>query len=302
MRHIDQNQIRRFVKETVRDELDLAQKTVAGKTSDADRRKYIDANGDKCTALRDALWLIGFGKCWYSEAMLCAEEGEVEHFRPKKQVWKSTTPHSGYWWDAFDWRNLRLAHPLVNKRRRDYSTDQEAGKGCYFPLRDEQTRALSTSAEVDEQPILLDPVVARDCRLLCFDANSGKPIPRFDPEDDPDGWRYQRANESIGYYHLDNGTWNAKREDLMRDVGILCQRVLESAAVGDWSTYETLVDELASFVHPFAEFSSAAIQVVREKGLLDHLNTFPHVPLKRNTAVVKAAVEVESIRGTDRPR
>ncbi len=281
MRHIDLKQLRRFAKRANLDALGAAKTELEGLDTDEARRNYMSAHSDKCAALRHALWMIGFGKCWYSEAVLEADTGEVEHFRPKKAVWKSTPTHGGYWWRAFDWHNFRLAHPLVNKRRKDYSTEQEAGKGCYFPLRDEDRRATDLSLEAREEPVLLDPTVARDCRLLSFDGNSGKPIPRYKPEDDP--WRHRRAKDSIDYYHLDEGTWNGRREDLMREVGILCDRVHEAAAKMDWEKYEELLDEVASFVHPFAEFSSAAMQVVMEKSLAYHVNPLPGAPAPRDT-------------------
>ena len=272
MRHIDLNQLRRFAKRSEFDALETAIKELAAQANKADRGKYIKANSAKWSAFQYPLWMIGFGKCWYSEAILEANAGEVEHFRPKQQVWKSALP-DGYWWHTFNWRNFRLAHPLVNKTRTDYSTEQKAGKGCYFPLRHEDHRATEAAAEAQEEPILLDPTVARDCRLLCFDGNSGKPIPRYESEDDP--WQHRRAQESIKYYHLDEGTWNAKREDLMREVGILCDKVLEAAAKKDSEQYDKLLDDLASYIHPFAEFSSAAAQVICEKCLLQHLNPLP---------------------------
>jgi len=275
MRHVDLEQLRRVAKRALFDELAAAMDALGLMSTDQERRDYIEKNGSKCSAFLHPLWMIGFGKCWYSEAKLPADAGEVEHFRPKRKVWKSTPPHGGYWWKAFDWRNFRLAHPLVNKRRKDYSTEQQAGKGCYFPLRHEERRAMNAPGEAREEPVLLDPIVPQDCRLLCFDGNSGKPIPRYKREDDPDGWRHRRASDSINFYHLDDGTWNSQREDLMRDVSILCDRVLEAAAKKDVTEYEKLLDEVAYFMHPFAEFSSAAAQVIREKGLLDHLSPLP---------------------------
>jgi hypothetical protein len=275
MRHIDLEQFRRFAKRVDTEALEAAKTMLSDMTSDADRRKHIDDKSAVCSAFLYVLWLIGFGKCWYSEAILEADAGEVEHFRPKKQVWKSAIPHRGYWWRAFDWRNFRLAHPLVNKRRKDYSTEQAAGKGCYFPLEDENRRAIDEAGELGEEPVLLDPTKARDCRLISYDGSSGKPIPRFREDEDP--WKHKRAKESINYYHLDEGTWNAKRDDLMREVSILCDRVLAAAANEDWETYEQLLDEVASFVHPFAEFSSAAAQVITEKSLGFHLNPAPNL-------------------------
>lgn len=103
--------------------------------------------------------------------------------------------------------------------------------------------------------------------LICFDSSSGKPIPRLGANDDPDGWRNARALSTIEYYHLDEGTWNAKREDLMRDVGVLCDKMIAAKAEGDAAGYDTLINEVADLVGPWAEFSSAAVQAFQEKGV-----------------------------------
>lgn len=263
MRHIDIAQLRRTVPQEIFDNFANASQALAALATDEQKREYIN-NGPLCSAFQPWLWQLGFLKCWYSEAKLQDGEGEVEHFRPKLKVWKTTPPHSGYTWLAFDWHNLRLAHPSVNKRRTDRSTREKAGKGCYFPLKDEESRARVAGAENQEEPVLLDPTVAKDCLLLCFDEDSGKPIPRFSKE--ADEWLHRRAAESIKYYHLDEGTWNADRADLMKDVNILCQRI-EEAARTDQNTYVELLGELINYVSPYAEFSRAAEQVAHSKGI-----------------------------------
>ena len=113
--------------------------------------------------------------------------------------------------------------------------------------------------------VLLDPINPSDCKLLTFDTSNGKPIPRFSKEDDE--WKNYRAEESINYYHLDEGTWNYKRKDLMDEVSILCDKLIESEQEGGNS--DPLIDELVQFLEPHAEFITAAEQVIREKGLLE---------------------------------
>lgn len=273
MRFIDFGHIQRIARREQLDALREALGEVQRIDEDAHRRKFIDDHASACSALRHALWILGGCKCWYSEAPLEADSGEVEHYRPKKQVWGATPPHGGYWWRAFDLTNLRLAHPLVNKRRQDYSTERMAGKGCYFPLRQEEHRARDRASEAGEEPVLLDPVIAADCRLLCFDPSSGAPVPRFTREQDE--WLHRRALDSIRYYHLDEGTWNYKRFELMCEVGILCDDILKAANNEEWDRFEEMLDELEHHMSYFAEFSSAAVQAVREKGLLELLRPLP---------------------------
>lgn len=262
MRPINIRQLRREADLTI---IDNARATLAA-LSETERGGFIDANGDAWSYLRPALWRIGYLKCWYSEAILQAGEGQVEHFRPKKRLWGAR--HSGYWWRAFDWENLRLAHVTVNIRREDYITGEMAGKGCYFPLCNNAQRANNLLDEQNEEPLLLDPIKPNDCKLLCFDTDTGKPLPRFLAEEDE--LKFRRAKASIDFYHLDEGTWNYRRKDLMDDVSVLCDLILDAKVVGDLEKEDRLMNELIiDYIDPRAEFSSAVMQVVREKGLLE---------------------------------
>ena len=232
------------------------------------RSAFIDEHQAECSAARGALWAIGHMKCWYSEASLQEPEGQVEHYRPKKRL--SGTGHGGYWWRAFDWTNLRLAHPTVNRRKTDYLTGRRVGKGSYFPLRSEATRASNSGEEAREEPLLLDPIVPADTRLVCFSEESGAPRPTYTKE--RNAWLHGRAEESIDYYHLDEASWNAKRADLMAEIKKLCEQleVLHSHEPRDEGAYNAKIDEIVTYIGPFAEFSSACLQIVHEKGLLEH--------------------------------
>lgn len=248
-------------------QLNASNTAIAG-VAENDRRAFIDDHEAECSALRGALWAIGHMKCWYSEASLQQCEGHVEHYRPKKRL--SGAGHNGYWWRAFDWTNLRLAHPTVNRRKTDYLTGRRVGKGSYFPLRDEARRANNISEESNEEPILLDPTIPSDTLLICFAEESGAPYPRYAEENNE--WLYRRAEESIEYYHLNEASWNARRADLMAEVKKLCEQ-LETLAVQhprDETAYNQKIDEIVSYISPFAEFSSACLQIVRERGLLEH--------------------------------
>jgi hypothetical protein len=276
MRYINARHVVRFASRAHTDALRAADTGIQSITDDKVRRKYIDDHAKACSDLRHALWVTSYGKCWYSEVLLEEGSGEVEHFRPKKQVWKSNPPHGGYWWRAFDLKNLRLAHRQVNIRREDFATGEMAGKGCYFPLRDEGKRATDRASERYEESVLLDPVNAGDCRLLCFDSSSGVPIPRYTEEQNE--WLNYRARKTIEYYHLDESTWNYLRHELMCEVNRLCDLILEAAVKGEWAVVEQLVNELQEdYIDSPCEFSRAAIQAVCEKGLLHLINPLPGI-------------------------
>lgn len=264
MIYIDNSQLRRTIQQDDLDALNAANAHL--QTLDEQGRKdYISGNSAKWSAIKSELWNLGHLKCWYSEAKLQRDQGEVEHFRPKNKVAK--VQHSGYWWRAFDWDNYRLAHPTVNKRVTDYLTGMLAGKGTYFPLKNEVDRATDRATEANEEPVLLDPCNHDECELISYDSSNGKPIPKYKAEDNE--WLHHRAEMSIAFYHLDEGTWNAARQDLMKDVETLCDEIIaEYKKDPNGLRYIELRGELLECLSPYAEFTSAAAQVAREKGVL----------------------------------
>jgi len=153
----------------------------------------------------------------------------------------------------------------------DYLTGKKAGKGSYFPLRIASKRAGKPADEANEHPVLLDPVVGTDTRLLCFSEDSGSPVPRYGEHEDK--WLNQRAADSIHYYHLDEGTWNAERKDLMDATQALCADLEKLVAQGQRNTaaYDDAVNTLLELIDPFSKFSSACLQVARDRGLLEEI-------------------------------
>jgi len=264
MRPIPLANIRRAARRELMDDLSATQKSL-NDLPDEERRKAIDDNSDKWSSLKPDLWKLGVMKCWYSESIIECNLAEVEHFRPKKRV--TGERHSGYWWCAFKWENYRIAHPLVNKRLTDYQTGKLGGKGCYFPLRDGCSRATCEEDQIDEEPVLLDPVSVSDCELIVFDSSNGVPIPKYSETEDE--WRHCRAKESINFYHLDEGSWNADREDIMKAVSNICDRLikLKTKTPFDANEYERVLEYLNEYLNPYAQFLSAAQQVLIEKGI-----------------------------------
>ena len=260
MKYININELRRTAN---LDEISQANRDIAQLPED-ERGQFIDNNGTKWSNLKGELWRLGDLKCWYSEAKLQAQQGHVEHFRPKKKPHGlNGVEHCGYWWKAFDWQNFRVAHPTSNIRVTDYLTGKKAGKGGYFPLKEGTPRATCCSEEACEEPVLLDPCVRADCRLLCFDTENGKPIPRFNKNNDD--WKHQRAADTIDYYHLDEGTWNAERKDLIDEVARLCQLLLET----EEENADNLIDDLVGYLEKHQPFTSTAKQVICENGLME---------------------------------
>lgn len=263
MRHIKIDELVRLVDPS---ELDEASKAISLLDTEAEKKEYIENNSNKWSNIRSALWQLGNMKCWYSEDRIQEGEGEVEHYRPKGNVCKSK--HKGYWWLAFDWHNYRLSHPTCNKRRTDFLTKKKAGKGMYFPLKDESLRAYNSTDIKNEEPVLLDPTNASDVKLICYNLFSGKP--EYSPYCNSDSWKMNRVEETIGYYHLDEGTWNKNRFDIAKAVDSLCKKINEAKSKGDDSEVDNLTSSLKNeYVNEFASFYSVALQVIIENGLYE---------------------------------
>jgi uncharacterized protein (TIGR02646 family) len=106
-------------------------------------------------------------KCAYCEFKFEANEvGEIEHYRPKKKV-AGAPAHPGYYWLAFEPKNLLISCSKCNKW---------GGKKNQFPLAESADRAVLTcpAQELeDEQPLLLNPYTDLPEQHLLFDALIG---------------------------------------------------------------------------------------------------------------------------------
>ena len=116
-------------------------------------------------------------KCAYCETLFtAAQPGDVEHFRPKGRVVDENfkpilvkyqnreIEHPGYYWLAYDWKNL-LPSCIDCNRFRHYGervpgatrADSGAGKADRFPLKLGSDHVVVPDDEVRETPLLIDP-------------------------------------------------------------------------------------------------------------------------------------------------
>jgi hypothetical protein len=102
-----------------------------------------------------------YGRCAYCETPIADTQSiDIEHFRPKagikdengnvvnlkdSQGFETNIPHHGYYWLAYDWRNLL---PSCEKCNRPKST--------IFPVIGNY--AQSVGEEVNERPLLINPI------------------------------------------------------------------------------------------------------------------------------------------------
>jgi hypothetical protein len=109
-----------------------------------------------------------YGKCAYCETDIVGyQHGDVEHFRPKAGVTDEgdlpIDEHPGYYWLAYDWRNLLPSCEKCNQPSE--ISGRKVGKHNRFPVEGRHARQPD---EIEaEEPLLIHP-------------GSGR------PEDDPD--------------------------------------------------------------------------------------------------------------------
>jgi hypothetical protein len=246
-------------------EADAAKARAAVEAADeASRAKVINANREVWRKLKAPLGKLTKDKCWYSEARQVGTDRDVDHYRPKNAV--SGTDHPGYYWLAFDKTNYRYSCIFCNRRREDEETGEIGGKYDYFPLWNEERRALTPNDDLDlEQPLLLDPCKAGDPQLLAF-ADNGEAMPRYSEEKYPR--LHERARKTIETYHLNHSDFVGARIELMRRLEGLVKRAerfwkrLDEGNTDNEAAYSNVIDDILDCIDPDAEFSAFAKMIV----------------------------------------
>ncbi len=123
------------------------------------------------------------GKCAYCETDISqTQQGDIEHFRPKLGVTDENDqvievdygagqpePHKGYYWLAYEWRNLLPACAFCNQPR---TVDgRKIGKHNRFPV--QGAHATTADGVKDEVPLLISPLEEDPENHLSVDAATG---------------------------------------------------------------------------------------------------------------------------------
>lgn len=203
-------------------------------------------------AASPALTAASEGKCWYCEKRQDRSDKPVDHFRPKGRV-QGAAGHPGYWWRAFDWRNLRLSCTYCNSRRRDVTTGRVGGKQDFFPVIEPPPRQ-QVEGDADDRPKLLDPLIDEDTKQLTFLTN-GFPAP---VDQDPASEARGRALCSIELYHLDHSSLVRERKQIAMDIRDLVAAGQDAVETGDTEGRKQAKKELIKRARHKAELSSAA--------------------------------------------
>jgi uncharacterized protein (TIGR02646 family) len=128
----------------------------AGEAFDFDEPLYRDP------AVKSVLYAAQHGKCCYCERRRGRKELDVEHFRPKaelRQGINTSLEKPGYYWLAYEWRNLFLACKCCN----------EDFKKTLFPLEDPSKRWCAPHAPNEETPSFIDPAKDDPEKEITFD-------------------------------------------------------------------------------------------------------------------------------------
>ena len=124
------------------------------------------------------------GKCVYCERLLAMHD-DMDHFRPKKGVTDknnkkieiidesgNTIPHPGYYWLAYDWKNLLPACKDCNSLKK--VNGKLIGKQNRFPVKGKHA---SCPEEIKaEKPLLINPVIQDPSEHLKMDTVTGNII------------------------------------------------------------------------------------------------------------------------------
>jgi len=137
--------------------------------------------GDK--TVKEALILAQHDKCFLCESKIThIDYGDVEYFRPKKAFRQSdeeSLTYPGYYWLAYDWKNLFLACTLCNQRH----------KKNLFPLANPKTRkGVSHHSDLNkEKPLFINPSRENPEKYISFRIDNLVGVVPFAIEDNPKG-------------------------------------------------------------------------------------------------------------------
>ena len=177
----DSDDWKQWKAETERARKALIAEASAGKKPTIDEKLY--------KRMRSVIFKAFNRKCAYCETKIIGEDeigidqpGDIDHFRPKGRVLgddgKSVQiklqdglrNHPGYYWLAYDWRNLLPSCITCNRPTRT-PEGKLIGKWDRFPV--QTTRAFEPDKEGEEQPIFLHPLFDNPEDEFVFEQRTG---------------------------------------------------------------------------------------------------------------------------------
>lgn len=204
----------------------------------------------KSSSLKKDFREFFYNKCWYTEVCLTGQDVHIDHFRPKAAIkpfqefkYCERLKDCGYFWLANVPNNYRACCVYANRKTGN------GGKGNYFPL-DNESSYFSENDENNEVPLLIDPCVSDDVKLLSFLGN--RVVSSSDDE-----LQKKRVEISKSIYNLDDPYIKSDRGRVWENV----EKVLAEYTSGDISK-KSCVRQLKDAISPRAPFSACAIACV----------------------------------------
>jgi uncharacterized protein (TIGR02646 family) len=259
MRFIDLEELKPKIRHLL-PALEAAHAAVLAEADPVQRAALIAANRAQWVALRAEFSTYSYGKCWYVECKNPGTDDDIDHFRPKSGV-KEDATHPGYFWFAFDWKNLRLSCHRANRPRINPDGAGTGGKAGHFPLVNPAARAFTPAeGKGQEVPALLDPTDPQDVAMLTFQQNGEVALsPQF---------KGQAAAEakfaaSRLILHLDWPAFREARVVLYNQIERTVDRLVREAPNDDPNVPPTqafydAIRDLKNAMKPDQEYSAAA--------------------------------------------
>ncbi|NMG03301.1 hypothetical protein [Azoarcus taiwanensis] len=229
MRFIDLEELKPKIRHLL-PALEAAHAAVLAEADPVQRAALIAANRGHWVALRAEFSAYSHGKCWYVECKNPGTDDDIDHFRPKSGV-KEDGTHPGYFWFAFDWKNLRLSCHRANRPRINPDGAGTGGKAGHFPLVNPAARAFTPAeGKGHEVPALLDPTDPQDVAMLTFQQNGEVALsPQFKGQTAAEA----KLSASRLILHLDWPAFREARVVLYNQIERTVDRLVREAPNGD---------------------------------------------------------------------
>lgn len=211
------------------------------------------------------------GKCAYCESPISHDQyGDIEHFRPAKEVTDidfnpimvdgpaGPVKHPGYYWLAYDASNLLASCELCNRKN---PNEKKIGKHTRFPV--ENRHASKPGEEINEQPLLINPLLEDPEQHLTIDVKTGIM-----------GYTSQRGKACIDIFGLNDrdGLRRGRKTSYTNALGILAKLMLST----DISAVSECSRELCDIMDGKTAYAFAGRKAIREKWsfLLESLSKY----------------------------
>ncbi len=214
------------------------------------------------------------GKCAYCETLVAeSQPGDTEHFRPKERLSEvvngklravevkdeaaTSIPHPGYYWLAYDWKNLLPACADCNRPNKKKTRGKRIGKWDFFPVKG--FRASKPGEESKEEPLLLHPVDDNPADHLSIDETGA-----FTAVADSD-----RGQACIDMFGLNERHALVKRrKETYTEVEDKIIRLHSLLQDGNKEKAESYLGELEAWKAGHKQYSAAARAAMRKGGEL----------------------------------